>query len=148
VSSILIVLLNTNCIWSLTLNVYSVATIVTYQVIFHPKFNCPWQYFITSWWQENVGFWLIDELIHHPWQFLQTNSSKVSSKRSSWIFQTTWTDLCLVERPHKYVGNHRSKISHMFIKSSNHFYLLLEHKRRLATWLVFPSSKESLHAFW
>ena len=24
---------------------------------FHPNFNHPWQYFITSCWQEKVGFW-------------------------------------------------------------------------------------------
>ena len=29
--------------------------------------NHPWQYFITSCWQKKVGFWPMDELIHHPW---------------------------------------------------------------------------------
>ena len=81
VSPILIVLLNTivnNGIVSPTLNVnpniichsleffwgiivYSVAITITYQMIFHPHFNHGWQYFITSWWQEEVGFWPRDE---------------------------------------------------------------------------------------
>ena len=39
------------------LQIYSVAIIVTYLVIFHPIFNPPWQYFITSRWQEKVEFW-------------------------------------------------------------------------------------------
>ena len=36
---------------------YNVAFIITYWVISHPNFNNPWQYFITSWWQEKVGLW-------------------------------------------------------------------------------------------
>ena len=41
---------------------------LSYQVIFHPNFHQPWQYFITSCWQGKVRFWPIDELINHPWQ--------------------------------------------------------------------------------
>ena len=41
---------------------------------FHPICNHPWQYFITSCWQEKVGFWPMDDLIHHPWQYLVTYS--------------------------------------------------------------------------
>ena len=39
---------------------------VTYEVI--SNFNHPWQYFITSCWQEKIGFFgpMDDELIHHP----------------------------------------------------------------------------------
>ena len=37
---------------------------------FHPNFNHQWQHFITSCWQDNVGFWPMDELIHHPWQYV------------------------------------------------------------------------------
>ena len=49
---------------------YNVAIIVTHQVILYPNFNHPWQYFITSCWQENIGFWAMDEVIHHRWQYL------------------------------------------------------------------------------
>ena len=40
--------------------------LVTHQVIFHPHFNHPWQYFITSCWQEEVGFfgqWMSSSII-------------------------------------------------------------------------------------
>jgi hypothetical protein len=63
-----------------------------YLVIFHPCFNHPWQYFITSWWQEKVGFWPTDELVHHPWQyllhlFIRTVIRKVTMKhnKSIWL---------------------------------------------------------------
>ena len=46
------------------LHVYNVAIIDTYQVISHPDFTHIWQYFITLWWQEKVGFCPIDET--HP----------------------------------------------------------------------------------
>ena len=32
-------------------------------MIIHPNFNHPWQYFITTCWQEKVGFWPMNELI-------------------------------------------------------------------------------------
>ena len=60
--------------------VYNVAILVSYQVNFHPNFNHPWQWFITSCRQENVGFWPMVELIHHSWWYLQTYSWEVSSK--------------------------------------------------------------------
>ena len=41
-------------------------------VEFSSKFDHPWQYFITSWWEEKVGVWTTDELIHHPWQYSLT----------------------------------------------------------------------------
>ena len=52
--------------------VYSIAIIITYSVIVHLIFNQ--QYFITSSWQEKVGFGPMDELIHHTWQNLFTYS--------------------------------------------------------------------------
>ena len=46
-------------------------------MIYHPNFNPPWLYFITSWWRENVRFlangWTH---IHHPWQHLSTYSEE------------------------------------------------------------------------
>ena len=32
--------------------------------LFHPNFNQPWQYFITSWSHEEVGFWPHSSIIH------------------------------------------------------------------------------------
>ena len=49
-----------------------------YQVIFHSDFSHPWQYIITSCWQEKVGFWPMDKLIHHPWQYEFTYSQVLS----------------------------------------------------------------------
>ena len=49
---------------------YIAAITNTYQVfVFHPNFNPPWQYFITSCWKKKAKFWPMDELIHeecHP----------------------------------------------------------------------------------
>ena len=45
---------------------------------FTPYFNHQRQYIITSCWQEKVGFWPMNELIHHPWQYLFTYSEEVS----------------------------------------------------------------------
>ena len=39
------------------LKIYGVAIIVTHQVIFHQNQTYPWQRFVTSCWQEKVGFW-------------------------------------------------------------------------------------------
>ena len=50
-------------------------------MIFHSYFNHPWQYFITSGWQEMVGCWSIEELVHHPWQYLFTYSYEGSFKK-------------------------------------------------------------------
>ena len=44
--------------------IYNVAIIGTVWVIFHSTFNHPWQYIITSCWQEKVGFWPMDECTH------------------------------------------------------------------------------------
>ena len=35
-------------------NYYNVSITIIYQAFFHPNFNHPWQYFITSWWQEGM----------------------------------------------------------------------------------------------
>ena len=35
----------------------------------------------TSCWQAKVGFWPMDELIHHPWQYWFTYSWEVSSEK-------------------------------------------------------------------
>ena len=47
---------------------------------FHPSFNHPWQYFITSCRQEKIGFWPMDEIIYHPWQYLFTYHKKCHLK--------------------------------------------------------------------
>jgi hypothetical protein len=68
-----------NFFWGL--HIYTVANTVSFQVDFHPKFNHPWQCFITSCWQKKVGIWPKDELIHHSWQYLFISSQEVSSKK-------------------------------------------------------------------
>jgi hypothetical protein len=54
------------CIFLGGLYICNLAINVTYQVICHPISNHPWQYFITSCWQENVGFgqWTNSVAIH------------------------------------------------------------------------------------
>ena len=40
--------------------------IIAYQVVFHPNFNNPWRYFITSCWLDRVGIgqWMNSSIIH------------------------------------------------------------------------------------
>ena len=112
-----------------------------YQVIFHPNFNIPWQYFITHCWQENVGFWPMDELIHHPWQcfshlFIQnTSSEKVSTYQLTYplitarIVNLIWVSyytmptlpLCIWEKCIIFIKNlKRKENSFPFASVANH----------------------------